>query len=244
LSPHLQQGLLVPAEGHIDNRHLLEVLLHTCQRLGVILTEHSEVSVAPGIIHSPNRTHHFDRVLDCRGTGAKPQWSQVRGVRGEVMRVHAPDLHLQRPLRLLHPRYQLYVVPKPGQQYVIGATQLESEDRSPMSLQSMLELGSALYTLSPAFAEARIIEQSTNLRPALPDNRPHIHWEEGLIRLNGLFRHGYLLAPLMCSHLLEHLHAPLYGGHPHPLPFTAALPPLTPSTPSADLSAQEPLPYV
>ena len=64
----------------------------------------------------------------------------------------------------MHPRYKLYIVPKPHGRFIIGATELESEDRSPMSLQSLLELGSALYTLNPAFAEARILELDANLR--------------------------------------------------------------------------------
>jgi glycine oxidase len=105
----------------------------------------------------------------------------------------------------MHPRYQLYIVPKPDNCFVIGATQIESEDRSPVTLQSSLELGSALYTLSPAFAEARILEQGVNLRPAFMDNMPHVRLQDGLISANGLFRHGYLLAPAVVCHILAHL---------------------------------------
>ena len=102
----------------------------------------------------------------------------------------------------MHPRYQLYVVPKPNNRFIIGATQIESEDRSPVTLQSSLELGSALYTLSPAFAEARIIEMDTNLRPAFMDNLPKVFCQPGLIVANGLFRHGYLLAPAVVEQVL------------------------------------------
>ena len=88
---------------------------------------------------------------------------------------------------------------------MIGATQIESEDRSPMTLQSSLELSSALYTLSPAFAEARIIEMDTNLRPAFMDNLPKVDVQDGLIIANGLFRHGYLLAPAVVENVLAHI---------------------------------------
>src|SRR5690606_20300415 len=135
------------------------------------------------------------------------------GVRGETMYVHTPEVRLQRPVRLMHPRYQLYVVPKPEQRFIIGATQIESEDRSPISLQSSLELASALYTLAPAFAEARIIETGVNLRPAFMDNMPHVHAQSGLISANGLFRHGFLLAPAVVTQVLAHIF------DTRPLPF-------------------------
>jgi glycine oxidase len=96
----------------------------------------------------------------------------------------------------------LYIVPKPGHRFIIGATQIESEDRSPVTLQSSLELSSALYTLSPAFAEARILELGVNLRPAFMDNMPRVDRQPGLIRANGLFRHGFLLAPAVVSYVL------------------------------------------
>jgi glycine oxidase len=42
----------------------------------------------------------------------------------------------------------------------------------------------------------------SNLRPALPDNEPHTHIEPGLLRINGLFRHGWLLAPALVQDAL------------------------------------------
>ena len=217
LASHFRSGLYLPDEAHIDNRHLLDVLLQESQRLGLSSFEHTPVTTHPQQIKTDSATYTFDLVLDCRGQGAKPQWSEVRGVRGEVLAVQTPDVHLSRPVRLMHPRYQLYVVPKPNQHFVIGATQIESEDRSPVSLQSLLELSSALYTISPAFAEARVIETAVNLRPALMDNRPRIQAEAGLVRVNGLFRHGYLLAPVVVQHLLNWL------NHENTLPFADVL---------------------
>jgi glycine oxidase len=205
LSDRLGQGLFLPDEAHIDNRQLLRTLLAYCQDNNVTRYENSPADVFPHQIKTSDKTHDFDLVLDCRGVGAKSQWSQVRGVRGEVMSVQTAEVSLSRPVRLMHPRYQLYVVPKSNNCFVIGATQLESEDRSPVTLQSTLELGSALYTLNPAFAEANIIDLKSNLRPALPDNGPRIETQDGLIKINGLFRHGYLLAPVVIQHLLNYL---------------------------------------
>lgn len=204
VADHFQQGLYLPQEAHIDNRHLLDALLERIEQLEGECIEHTPVELTPATvtsIKSQSQTR-YDCVIDCRGVGAKPAWKQVRGVRGEILRVHTNDVVLHRPVRLLHPRYQLYVVPKPHQEFVIGATQIESEDRSPVSVQSALELNSALYTINPAFAEARIIEMQANLRPALNDNRPQIQYTEGLIKVNGLYRHGYLLAPVVVQHTL------------------------------------------
>jgi len=202
LAAGFRQGLYLPDEAHLDNRALLDRLLDEIRALGGECRAHCPVDTFPGEIVTADGRQPVDLVVDCRGTGARPRHSSLRGVRGETLHVQTTEIQLSRPVRLMHPRYQLYVVPKPRNCFVIGATQIESEDRSPVSLQSSLELGSALYTLSPAFAEARILEQGVNLRPAFLDNLPHVTQQDGLISANGLFRHGYLLAPAVVCHLL------------------------------------------
>lgn len=204
LSSNFARGLFLPFEAHLDNRQLLDNLLAQLNSLGVQLHEHTAVN-----LDAAEALGNFDLWLDCRGTGAKdgPAPQQVRGVRGEVLWVQTDEVVLNRPIRLMHPRYKLYIVPKPQGRFIIGATELESEDRSPMSLQSLLELGSALYTLNPAFAEARILELDANLRPSLMDNLPLVdsgNLENGcpFVRVNGLYRHGYLLAPCLVGQVL------------------------------------------
>ena len=205
LNPHFSQGLFLAEEGHVNNRELLNVLFEEVLLLGAKLREFTPVDVAANKITTETREEEFDLVIDCRGMGAKNQHSQLRGVRGETLCVETKEIQLQRPVRLMHPRYQLYIVPKPHHRFIIGATQIESEDRSPVTLQSTLELSSALYTLSPAFAEARIVEMDVNLRPAYMDNLPKVIIQDGLITANGLFRHGYLLAPAVVENVLAHI---------------------------------------
>jgi glycine oxidase len=105
----------------------------------------------------------------------------------------------------MHPRYQLYVAPRPGHQFVVGATELESQDAGPVTLRSMLELGSALYSLHPAFGEARVLRLSAALRPALDDHRPAVVLQGGVWHINGLYRHGYLCAPALVDDLAHKL---------------------------------------
>lgn len=135
--------------------------------------------------------------------GANVSMQAVRGVRGEVIWLHAPGVALRRPVRLLHPRHRVYVVPRPGDVFVVGASEIESEDRSPVSLRSAVELMAAAHSVVPALAEARIVHMESNLRPALPDNEPRIDHTSGLLRINGLFRHGWLLAPALVQDALR-----------------------------------------
>jgi len=149
------------------------------------------------------RTLAFDAVIDVRGVGAKPAMD-VRGVRGEVIKLHVPGGHgLTRPVRLLHPRHAVYIVPRPGDLMYIGASEIESEDRSPASLRSVIELLAAAHSAVPALAEARILALDVNLRPALPDNDPRTQHAPRLLRINGLYRHGWLLAPALVDQALR-----------------------------------------
>lgn len=202
LEPSLErrfaQGLYLPDEGQLDNRELLAALAHQMRVLGIAVHWNAprtpmEADPGPGAW-----------LFDCRGLGAQPQWSALRGVRGEVARVHAPGVSLSRPTRLVHPRYPLYIAPKPGGMFVIGATEIESDDLSPASVRSTLELLSAAYTVHPGFGEARIIELGVQLRPTLPDNLPEIRLSAPRrMQINGLYRHGFLIAPAMLDAALQ-----------------------------------------
>ncbi|NIF75581.1 FAD-dependent oxidoreductase, partial [Burkholderia sp. Ap-962] len=133
-------------------------------------------------------------------------------IRGEVARVRAPGIDLARPVRLLHPRYPLYIAPKQDDLYVIGATEVEGEDMSPVSVRSALELLSAAFSVHPGFGEARILELGTQCRPTLPDHRPAIAWRgEATLAVNGLYRHGFMIAPEVAQAAVEFVQA-WFGG--------------------------------
>ncbi len=136
-------------------------------------------------------------------------------MRGEVIRVHAPEVSLRRPTRLVHPRYPLYIAPKPDSVFVIGATEIESDDMSPASVRSTLELLSAAYSVHSGFAEARIIEIATQCRPTLPDNLPAVRQPRpDVMQINGLYRHGFMIAPAILDVAMELLatgHSSLAG---------------------------------
>ncbi|MDD0814509.1 FAD-dependent oxidoreductase [Curvibacter sp. HBC28] len=194
LADRFSQGLYLPDEGQLDNRALLAALLSELQSCGVAL--HWNSPQEPATLAADASCC----VLDCRGIGANPQWTGLRAVRGEVARLHAPGVQLSRPTRLIHPRYPIYIAPKPDQVFVIGATEIESEDFSPVSVRSTLELLSAAYTVHPGFGEARILELSSQCRPTLPDNLPALRQlAPNLLQINGLYRHGFLIAPAIAD---------------------------------------------
>jgi glycine oxidase len=125
-------------------------------------------------------------------------------VKGETVVVESDEIALSRPVRLIHPRWPLYIVPRAGNRFMIGATSIESEDVS-VSVRSALELLTAAYAVHPAFAEARIVEIGAGLRPAFPDNLPRIAINGTRIAVNGLYRHGFLLAPALAELTLNYL---------------------------------------
>ncbi len=134
-------------------------------------------------------------IVDCRGFAARRELAELRGVRGEIIRVRTREIALTRTVRLLHPRHPLYVVPRANGEFMIGSTMIESADRGAVSVRSAIELLNAAYALHPAFAEAEILELSADVRPAYPDNEPRIEERDGWIFVNGFYRHGFLLAP-------------------------------------------------
>src|SRR5689334_24880850 len=112
--------------------------------------------------------------------------------------VETHDVTLHRPVRLLHPRWPLYIVPRENNRFMIGATTIETEGNG-VSVRSALELLSAAYAVHPAFGEARIVEFGAGLRPAFADNLPRVEIKNNTIAVNGLYRHGFLLAPALAE---------------------------------------------
>jgi glycine oxidase len=197
LAGRFREALFFAGEGHVEPRHVLGELRRRLTETGTVIRFGAMVDPAAcdGL------------TIDCRGLAARETSespSELRGVKGETVLVETSEIALTRPVRLLHPRWPLYIVPRPGNRFLIGATSIESEDEG-VSLRSALELLTAAYALHPGFAEARIIEFGAALRPAFPDNHPRITLGGGRIAVNGLYRHGFLIAPALAELALDHV---------------------------------------
>jgi glycine oxidase len=186
LAGRFATGLFFPEEAHLDPRAALVSLAGHLERRGVRLRFGVEAS---STMSGP--------VVDCRGLAARDRLPGLRGVKGEMLIVRYPDVSLRRPVRLLHPRFPLYIVPRADHCFMIGATMIESDERGRVTARSVVELLNAAYALHPAFAEAEIVELGCDARPAFPDNLPRIRRQADTVFVNGLYRHGFLLAPAM-----------------------------------------------
>lgn len=186
------RGLLIEGEGAVNGGEAMDALLAALAAEGVALRFATPVDDLAGLPH--------DAIVDARGLGARSEMpGKLRGVRGELVELEAPEVAIERPIRIVHARYPVYIVPRGGRRYIVGATTLESEDTSPITVTSMMELLSAVYDLHPGFREAAIVRTVAQLRPALYDGAPKIATSGKIVRVNGLHRHGFLLAPAVTA---------------------------------------------
>src|SRR5271156_3394768 len=194
LEGRFREGLFYADEGHVEPRKVLPELHARIREAGGAIEFNSEVEPADidGI------------VIDCRGLTARDQQSELRGVKGELILIETDEVELSRPVRLMHPRFPLYVIPRGRGRFMLGATSIENES-SGVSVRSALELLGAAYAVHPAFGEARILEFGSGLRPAFPDNLPRIAVNNEKIAVNGLYRHGFLLAPALAELTLGYI---------------------------------------
>ena len=190
LADRFAQALYFPSEAHLDPRAALAAL---AGRLGDRVKFGVEVT-AERIreLQAENRT-----VVNCTGLAAREEHADLRGVKGEMVLVRTRDVSLRRAVRVLHARLPIYIVPRADGLFMVGATMLESDDAGRVSVRSVLELLTALYALNPMFGEAELVELGTGVRPAFIDNLPRIRWRDGVLHVNGFFRHGFLLAPAL-----------------------------------------------
>jgi glycine oxidase len=188
LAGRFDRALFFPQEAHLDPRAAATELT---RRLAAM----PNVTLSFGGEAPPDST--ADWTLDCRGFAARDALPDLRGVKGEMLVLETHEIALSRPVRLLHPRWPIYIVPRGQGRFMLGATMIESERAGHVTARSAMELLNAAYALHPAFAEADIVEFGSDLRPAFPDNLPRIRKAGRTLYINGLFRHGFLLAPAL-----------------------------------------------
>ncbi|QCI67802.1 FAD-dependent oxidoreductase [Phreatobacter stygius] len=201
LAGRFRDALHFPGEGHVEPRRVMPALRRLIAQAGgeIVFGARREPADCAGL------------TIDCRGLAGRDRQPALRGVKGETVLIETTEIALSQPVRLLHPRWPLYVVPRAGNLFLIGATSIESESQG-VSLRSALELMTAAYALHPAFAEARIVELGSALRPAFPDNHPRISVDGRMIAVNGLYRHGFLIAPALAELTLAQVRQGLQHG--------------------------------
>lgn len=207
LAGRFSSALFYPHEAHFDCIAGMSGVLAAAREAGVTVALGAEWQdgMRQGAI-----------VVDCRGLAARDAVKGLRGVRGERLLVGSREVTLSRPVRLLHPRQPIYVVPQGDGRFVVGATVIERDDEGAMTVRSALELLGSAYALHPAFGEAAILDMGAGVRPAFADNVPRVQIEDGgkTIRVNGAYRHGFLLAPILAQAVAQFI---ADGRRDHPL---------------------------
>ncbi|QFR35061.1 glycine oxidase ThiO [Ancylobacter sp. TS-1] len=195
LDGRFEQGLFFPTEAHLEPRKALAALTaRLVGEHGVTIRTDADGFEEPG---------EADIVVDCRGLAARDTLADLRGVKGEMLVLYSTEVSLKRPVRMLHPRIPVYIVPRGDGHFMIGATSIENDERGRVTGRSMLELLGAVYALHPAFGEAEIVEIGADVRPAFPDNLPRLRRRGNTIYVNGLYRHGFLAAPALARRAAE-----------------------------------------
>ncbi|MCJ8141931.1 glycine oxidase ThiO [Ancylobacter sp. A5.8] len=196
LDGRFDQGLFFASESHLEPRKALAALTRRLtDEFGVEMTFEAEGFAA--------EADDADVVVDCRGLAARDELTDLRGVKGEMLVLYSTEVSLKRPVRMLHPRIPVYIVPRGDGHFMIGATSIENDERGRVTGRSMLELLGAVYALHPAFGEAEIVEIGADVRPAFPDNLPRLRRRGKTIYVNGLYRHGFLAAPALARRAAE-----------------------------------------
>ena len=193
LEGRFSEGLLFADEGHIEPLPAMEFLAQQARELGSEFCPRAYEGEGDGLI------------IDCRGLAARGELKTLRGVRGERIVLELPDVRLNRPVRLLHPRIPFTIVPLSQNRFWIGASAVECAEGGPATLRSTAELLSCAYTLIPELGEARIVDLAAGVRPAFPDGAPKIVVRGRRIFVNGLYRNGFLAAPILAQLVADYI---------------------------------------
>src|SRR5258706_8977583 len=102
LEGRFRDGLFYADEGHVEPRPVLPEL-------------HARFTAAGGtLIFNRDLTQDdIDGVvIDCRGLAGRDRQNDLRGAKGEIILIETDEVELARPVRLIHPRWPLYVIPR------------------------------------------------------------------------------------------------------------------------------------
>jgi glycine oxidase len=202
LAGRFDEALFFPQEAHLDPRAAMLALSQLLAGMENVAQHFCEEPEA--LATRPDWT------IDCRGFAARDALPRLRGVKGEMIILRSADVALSRPVRMLHPRRPAYIVPRGEGLFMVGATMIENEERARVTARSVVELVNSAFAIHPAFAEAEIVEMGSDVRPAFPDNLPRLTRRGRTIYINGLYRHGFLLAPALARRVAEIV---LHGAH-------------------------------
>jgi glycine oxidase len=199
----LPGGVLASDDHCVDPRRLHAALLTAIEarggevRRGRVTALHADrgvVDVDDGTALSAARI-----VLACGAWSARlrPELP-VRPVKGQTLRLRSEAAPIEHVLRGSVRGNPVYLVPRANGEIVVGASSEEAGfDLRPRAgvVHDLLRDAQALL---PAVTEMELLEVSTGLRPATPDNGPLVGVLQppAVVAATGHYRNGVLLAPV------------------------------------------------
>jgi glycine oxidase len=205
LSPDVQAAALRPEEASIDNRALMQAVLHSARKTGVeIFREHAADAI--------RREGARCAGLKVRGENISAKWTviaagcfsahiegaeayaPVRPAKGQMVALRADDLKMKRVLW----SDKIYLVPRNDGRILAGATVEYVGFDKQVTAGAVEKILAAAIELMPGLANARIEETWAGLRPDSPDHLPILGPTDldGLLMATGHFRSGVLLTPI------------------------------------------------
>lgn len=227
IGPSVRSGLLVPGDLAVDNRELLRGLEKAARSAGVRFERRRVSAVEPGAV----RLDDGDPIRSGTTVIAAGAWSSglhpaldglVRPVKGEILRLRARPgvLAPRHTVRALVESRPVYLVPRAGDELVLGATQYEAGFDDEVTVGGVRDLLADAERIVPGIAEYGLTETAAGLRAGSRDNLPLVgRLEPGVLVAAGHHRNGLLLAPITADAVRA-----MIAGEDPPAPVLAADP--------------------
>ncbi|NIJ10252.1 glycine oxidase [Saccharomonospora amisosensis] len=213
LAGAVRSGLLVPGDLAVDNRALLRALHAGARRRGAHFVAERVTGLDGRTVRTETAEHRFRAVVLAAGA-----WSarlhpelcgQVRPLKGEILRLRARRATLPPPsgtIRAMVEGRPIYLVPRAGDELVLGATQYEAGFDETVTARGVRELLEGAERVFPSVAEYELTEARAGLRASSADNLPYLGvLDDGVFAATGHHRNGLLLAPVTADAALAWL---------------------------------------
>ncbi len=205
VAPGLSGGLFAADDHSVDPRRLHDALLDGAQvvRQPVASIATGAVTLADGDVIAAGTVVVAAGARSGQISGG-PAIAGLRPVKGQTLRLRSRKPVIDHVLRGSVRGNPVYLVPREDGEIVVGASSEEAGyDESPRA-GAVYELLRDAQLLLPATLEMELVEVSTGLRPATPDNTPVIEAAgPGLVVATGHYRNGVLLAPITADAVAE-----------------------------------------
>ena len=193
---------LIPEEAYAMSDEMLQALFVQAPNVQWCWCERVKHAGPRRIALADGSVQNFDLAIDVAEVEIQ-DLMHVRYMRNEVIWLHAPAVTLQRPVRMLQPQRSVHVVPRENGFFIVGASETEENENDSVHAGSAVNLLSAAYRMLPELTNASVVHMHAKTRPVVADDRPRVHHEPGFLRIEGLHRHRWLMAPALIENALN-----------------------------------------